>query len=256
VSILVTDAIVLHAADYLESSRIMRLVTREAGVQSVLARGARASRKRFGSAVDLYAEGQAQIQLKPGRELQTLHTFEVQQSRSAIASDLERFTAAAALAECVLRVVHDEAATQVYGTIADGFARIASANSDDIVSETLGTLWRIVSDIGLTPILAECAVCHTLLEQQIEQGDLRFSHEHGGVLCRSCASMSVGGRLLPSHARLAISDWLLSRDVSLSSPAVARSHQRLFREFLVRHAAGGRPLKAFLVWESAGWAET
>ncbi|MFN7531060.1 MAG: DNA repair protein RecO, partial [Gemmatimonas sp.] len=61
-SLLQTDAIVLHVADYLESSRILRLVTREAGVQSVVARGARSSRKRFGSAVDLFAEGQAQIQ--------------------------------------------------------------------------------------------------------------------------------------------------------------------------------------------------
>ena len=42
-SLLVTDAIVLHSADYLESSRIFRLATREAGVQSVLARGARSS---------------------------------------------------------------------------------------------------------------------------------------------------------------------------------------------------------------------
>ena len=43
-SLLVTDAIVLHAFDYLESSRIIRLLTREAGVQSALARGARKSR--------------------------------------------------------------------------------------------------------------------------------------------------------------------------------------------------------------------
>ena len=34
-----SDAIVLHAFDYLESSRILRLVTRDAGVRSVLAFG-------------------------------------------------------------------------------------------------------------------------------------------------------------------------------------------------------------------------
>ena len=51
---LVTDAIVLHAFDYLESSRILKLVTRDAGVRSVLARGARKSKKRFGAALDLY----------------------------------------------------------------------------------------------------------------------------------------------------------------------------------------------------------
>ena len=54
-STLVTEAIVLHAFDYLETSRIIRLMTREAGVQSVLARGARNSRKRFGNAGDLFS---------------------------------------------------------------------------------------------------------------------------------------------------------------------------------------------------------
>ena len=37
--LLVSDAIVLHTFDYLESSRIVRLVTRDAGLRSALARG-------------------------------------------------------------------------------------------------------------------------------------------------------------------------------------------------------------------------
>jgi len=56
-TLVVTEAIVLHAFDYLESSRILKLVTRDAGVRSVLARGAKRSRRRFGAALDLYANG-------------------------------------------------------------------------------------------------------------------------------------------------------------------------------------------------------
>ena len=74
-SLTVTQAIVLHAFDYLESSRIIRLLTREGGVQSVLARGARKSRGRYGSALDLFAEGTAQIYVKPNRELHNLSSF-------------------------------------------------------------------------------------------------------------------------------------------------------------------------------------
>ena len=75
---IVTDAIVLHAFDYLESSRILRVVTREAGVRSVLARGARKSSKRFGAALDLYAQGIADLQTKPGRDLDTARVNLVQ----------------------------------------------------------------------------------------------------------------------------------------------------------------------------------
>lgn len=83
-SLLATDAIVLHAFSYLETSRILRLLTRDAGVQSVLARGARNSRKRFGSALDLFAEGTAELQLKPGRDLHTLTSFDVTKSRPGL----------------------------------------------------------------------------------------------------------------------------------------------------------------------------
>src|ERR671932_607097 len=54
-----TDAIVLHAFDYLESSRVLRLATREAGVRSAIAKGARRSTRRFGGGLDLFLLGGA-----------------------------------------------------------------------------------------------------------------------------------------------------------------------------------------------------
>src|SRR6476661_1437784 len=122
--LLVTEAIVLHAFDYLESSRIIRLLTREAGVQSALARGARKSRGRYGSALDLFAEGSAQLYVKPNRELHNLAGFEIVRTRSELAEDVERFTAASTIAELALRFGGEEANEELYGTIAVFFARI------------------------------------------------------------------------------------------------------------------------------------
>ena len=59
-SLVATEAIILHAFDYSETSRILRLATRDVGVISALARGARRSRTRFGTALDLFAQGPAQ----------------------------------------------------------------------------------------------------------------------------------------------------------------------------------------------------
>src|SRR3954464_8376370 len=98
-AILATDAIVLHSFDYLESSRILRLVTRDGGVRSALAKGARRASRRFGSAVDLFAQGNAQLHTKPGRDLDNLAGFDVTASRAGLASDLGRFAGASAIAE-------------------------------------------------------------------------------------------------------------------------------------------------------------
>src|SRR5579864_6861148 len=109
-----TDALVLQVLDYLETSRIYRLLTREAGVQSVLARGARRARSRYGSAVDLFAEGEAQLSIKPTRELQTLTAFDVSHARPGLAMSLERFTGASAIAELGLRFARDDAQPALY----------------------------------------------------------------------------------------------------------------------------------------------
>jgi DNA repair protein RecO (recombination protein O) len=247
----VTEAIVLHAFDYLESSRIVRLLTREAGVQSVLARGARKSRGRYGSALDLFAQGTAQIYVKPNRELHNLSAFEISRSREQLAHDIGRFTAASTIAELALRFAGEEASPLLFDTVVQVLDQIALSGPDDTLRDGLAGSWRIVSVLGFTPELSSCALCHTPLR---EADDATFSHSSGGIVCASCSRHAPGGRKLPAAARAAIQSWLNEEEpVSLSEPE-ARSHQRLLREFLGAHLADDRPLKAFAVWEHERWS--
>ncbi len=246
--LLLTDAIVLHVADYLESSRILRLATREAGVQSVVARGARNSRKRFGSAVDLFAEGQAQIETRPGRDLHTLVSFDVVRSHAGLAADLSRFSAASAVAECALRVVHEEAAPVVFEGLVSAFAALADSDTALASSIALGALWRLVRDTGFAPTLDACADCHEPIGRDV---DATFSHAVGGVLCARCAARAPGGRRLPASARAAISGWMRD-ELSRLAMLEVRSHQRLIREFIGQYLTDGRPLRAFSSWEAGG----
>lgn len=246
--LLVTDAIVLHVADYLESSRILRLATREAGVQSVVARGARSSRKRFGSAVDLFAEGQAQIETRAGRDLHTLVSFDVASSNPGLATDLARFSAASAIAECTLRVVHEEAAPAVYLGIRDALRVLGQSGPEQTGSLALGALWRLVRDTGYAPSLDACAECH---EPVNADADARFSHTTGGILCARCGARAPGGRRLPPSARAAIAGWMQDETAILGADEV-RAHQRLLREFLRQYLTDGRPMRAFANWENGG----
>lgn len=245
---LVTDAIILHVADYLESSRILRLVTREAGALSVVARGARNSRKRFGSAVDLFAYGQATIAVRPGRDLHTLIGFDVTDASAGLATDLSRFSAASAVAECALRFVHDEAAPQVFAGLHEAFRTMGGTGADHVGAVAVGSLWRLVRDTGFSPALEECAACHAVIEPDVE---VMFSHAMGGVLCARCAMSPLGGRRLPAAARRAVGAWMRDERVALS-PQELRAHQRLLREFLGQYLTDGRPLRAFLAWEAGG----
>lgn len=261
-SLLVTDAIVLHAFDYLESSRIIRLLTREAGVQSVLARGARKSRGRYGSALDLFAEGTAQLYIKPNRELHNLSSFELTRARNELAFDIGRFTAASAIAELALRFGGEEANPLLYETVAESLDLLAQSSPAKTVEDGLAGCWRIISVLGFTPELSSCALCHTPLR---EADDATFSHAAGGIICPSCSRLAPIGRRIPASARQAIRGWL-EAEVRLETVRVdaapaheigeneGRSHQRLLREFIGAHVGDDRPLRAFAVWEHDRWS--
>lgn len=259
-SLLVTDAIVLHAFDYLESSRIIRLLTREAGVQSVLARGARKSRGRYGSALDIFAEGAAQLYIKPNRELHNLSSFEVSRARSELAFDIGRFTAAAAIAELALRFGGEDGNPLLYDTVAESLDVLTQALPGATVEEGLAGCWRIISVLGFTPELTSCALCHTPLR---DTDDATFSHAAGGIVCTSCSRRAPVGRRLPATARHVIRNWL-ETEVRVETAAgdsasqlgenEGRSHQRLLREFIGAHVGDDRPLRAFAVWEHERWS--
>jgi len=250
-SLTVTEAIVLHAFDYLESSRIIRLLTREGGVQSVLARGARKSRGRYGSALDLFAEGTAQIYVKPNRELQNLSSFEVSRSRGELAHDIGRFTAASTIAELALRFAGEDSGPVLYDTVVDVLDRLARSSPEHTIEDGLAACWRIVSVLGFTPELSSCALCHTPLR---DADEATFSHGSGGIICPSCSKLAPTGRKIPETARAAIRRWLEGEESTSLSDAEARSHQRLLREFLGAHLSDDRPLRAFAVWEHERWS--
>jgi DNA repair protein RecO (recombination protein O) len=245
-----TSAVVLHAFDYLETSRILRLATRDAGVVSVLARGARRSRQRFGPALDLFVEGAAEIHIRPGRELQTLAAFEVTRARTGIALDIGRFTAANVLAELVLRFGHDEY-EPLYDALVAALDAVSVAAPERAVEVGLAGAWHLVATLGFAPAVDVCASCHAEIDSS---ASALFSHPAGGVLCVSCGANAGPARTLQPHVREALGAWLEGQEApSGLSDLEARAHQRLLREFLREHLSDDRPLRALDVWERGRW---
>lgn len=244
-ALLVTDAIVLHGMEYLESSRIFRLLTRDGGVQAVIAKGARRPKSRFGAALDLFAQGSAQLLLKSGRDLQTLTAFDVARARSALAEDLGRFNGAAAIAEVVLRFAHDDSGPEFFAIVERALDEVAAAPPGTARERTAGAIWRIVAALGFTPSLDDCSICHAPVA--VAEAVL-FHHRAGGILCDRCARSHGGGRAIPREALDALRAWL-GGDASLALGArEGRAHQRLLHEFVREHLAEGRAMRAFDAW--------
>lgn len=248
-TVIVTEAVILHAFDYLESSRILRLATREAGLQSVLARGVRRPKSRFGSGLDLFTEGTAQIAVRPGRDLQTLTGFDVARRRSALGEDLDRFAGANALAEMALRFGGDEAAPELFDVLVSALDAVAAAPAEQASETALAGAWRLVAEMGFAPALDSCASCHDEIAADVES---RFSHSAGGALCPRCGAPAGQARTLPASARAALMAWIGDASAERLGGADVRAHQRLLREFLMWHLADGKELRAYAMWEGNG----
>ncbi len=245
--LITTEAIVLHAFDYRETSRIVRLITREMGIVSAIARGARRPRSKFGAALDLFAGGEAQVTTTMGRDLHTLTAFDATHARPALAAALDRFAAASAIAELLLRFAPEQEDAPLLAAATDALDALADAPAGGAAAVALAGAWCLVAELGFAPSLDECVACHRAIEADAMVG---FHHRAGGALCSACAGEAPLARKVPPDARAMIRAWLGRLPTSpLDEPSV-RAHQRLLREFLEEHLTdGGRPLRALAAWE-------
>jgi DNA repair protein RecO (recombination protein O) len=250
VRLIESQSLVLHVFDYRETSCIVRLATRDAGIVSVIARGARRPKSRFGPALDLFMSGVAHLSLHPTNDLHTLTAFDSTRARPELAESMARFTAASALAEVCLRFAKEDDSGRVHDGATDLLDAIGLARSADVAALALAGMWRVVAELGFAPSMNQCASCHIDLETS---ATVTFHHRAGGALCDRCARSSQGGRSLPPDARHLVASWLDGSEGALDANddgKSARAHQRLLREFLEEHLGDGRPLRAFLTWET------
>jgi DNA repair protein RecO (recombination protein O) len=244
-----TPAIVLSALRYSETSKIVRLATRDFGVQSAIAKGALRPKSRFGAALQLLSEGQAQLHMKEHRELHLLSAFDVRQLHVGLASDLERYAVACALSEVMLRFAPADAHPESFELLRQALAELESAVQSEVDALGLRLLWQMVSVLGFAPSIEVCVIDGTSLPP----GPLPFSTRDGGALCSTCAPLH-GATHLPEEARADL--------VALLEPAAAlprfdrkhgAAHRRLLARYIRYHLGEGAELPALEFWMQQPW---
>jgi DNA repair protein RecO (recombination protein O) len=245
-----TPAIVLSSVRYSETSKVVRLATREHGVQSAIAKGALRSRSRFGAALQTLSEGQARLLVKEHRELHILAGFDLLRLHVGLASDLERYATASALAEVMLRFAPADPHPESYDLLRDALSLLEVAPSGELEPLGFRVLWQLVSSLGFAPALDACVRDGTVLPRD---GGLAFSTREGGALCAACAA-GLGAVQLPTDARADLGS-LLDAEAELPHLDVrhAESHRRLLARYIRYHLGEGAELPALDFWLRRPW---
>ncbi len=257
--LLTSPALILHVMPYGETSKIVRLLTREAGLLSGLARGARGRKSRTGPRLDLFAAGTASLLLKETRDLHPLTAFEITTAHAPLAHDVTRFAAASALAEIALRCANEEPHPEIFDAVSAGMDAIESAPEELLDGAALVACWGLVVALGFQPALDHCAVCGTPLSAPgllSPVSAVAFSAEQGGALCPVHRAAAPYRPLKPDDAA-ALAQLVTGR---LPDPPLdarhAMAHRRLLVAFIRHHLAENRALPALAFWDAESWNAT
>lgn len=243
-ALLSSEAIILQVFKYGDTSKILRLLTRTAGVQSVIAKGAANPKSKYGGVLEPFTEGVASFYAKENRDLHTLGSFELSRTRQALGADLVRFGGASLIAELVMRAGIEEPDAHLFGLVSNMLDRIAQADRSASESVVLGEAWALIAQLGFAPALDECISCG---REIAAEEDASFDYVAGGVRCTEC-SAGMPGRVLPPAARTALVRLMRGEHLILERTA---AHWRLLARFLTHHVVDGASLKSLAFLEES-----
>lgn len=195
----VSDAIILHHRDYGEGDRIVTFLTPEDGICKGFARNARASRKRFGPALEPFAQVRLHYSANTRGELLSLREAELLNLRVGLRRELQTLSLAAYGCEVIEALGGGHGHPEIFALLAAYLDHLATAGATPEARLLLEV--RLLFHSGYAPHLQHCAACNGPLP-----ATFAFSAAQGGSLCPACAPpglISVSLGTIGTLARLA-----------------------------------------------------
>ena len=222
-SVVSTPAVLLRSFNYSETSRVLRLYTKDLGLVSVMAKGVRRAGARGHGGLDMFA---------------------VEEAGGSLARDVLRFAGASVLAEIVLLHAGPDPSPQVFERLTNALRRIDAVPREGIIGAVLAEGWMLVTTLGYEPQIELCVHCGRALGATEV---LRFDFSAGGVRCSDCASDHSGPRVGPGARQQLVALLQGTAPEALGKP---RAHLRLLHDFVTYHISGSKPLKTFRIFGS------
>lgn len=244
-----TEAIVLRARKFRDTSKILALYTKEFGKISVIAKGARGPKNKFGAALQPFAHVMAVVYKHSHRDLHLLSQCDVITEFRRLPEDIDKFTASMSILELVGHVAHDEDRNVEFFDLL--LTSLRAMNDATKNAANIRFYFEIhLSDIlGFRPNFVSCCGCGRPVDE-LSAGtkgeELRLGS--GGVLCNECSSSSdLGGISAGSINILQRLQKATAPDiVTHMSPSGHQTHevQAALARYLQAHVGGLHKLRA------------
>jgi DNA repair protein RecO (recombination protein O) len=235
-----TQAIVLKAVEFSESSFVLTLFTEDFGKIGALAKGARRPKGPFEGAIDLLALIRIVLLRKSSDALDLLTEARLERRFRSAQRDLTRLYAGYYVAELLSELTdtgdpHPELFAAANGTL------LALDTGEPIAESILRFEVTALRLLGHLPLLRECVGCG---REVAAEGRVAFGLTAGGVLCPQCRPghrqvASVSGEAIKALRQFAELDVDHAQGVSLE-PSVRGELRGVWNNYLA-HLMGHKP---------------
>lgn len=184
--IIKTEAIVLSKMNYGDTSSIASLFTEDLGRISVIIKGARSPKSKYGKIVDLINHLLIVLYKKESRELQLLSGADIINHYPSIKSDLNKLKYAYAITELVKNLLAEHEANK---KIFKGTVKILGKlnESNELVEIIFGRFFIFfLKEIGYELQIESCGICG----KQNLQNDAYYNFDKG-LICGECRKSAV-----------------------------------------------------------------
>ncbi len=238
-SILTTEAIVLSALDYSDSSKIVNLLTREAGRISVIAKGARQKKSKLGAVLNPPNIIQAVIYVKPNRDMQILSTADLLVHHAGIEKDYDTIKYAWAVLELVNVTLHEhEHEEKIFRAVERILQRIDSKIEDPFIS-FLRFFFFLFGELGYEIDPLTCSSC-----QKAVQPEESVFTTVKGMLCISCAESTLEKTYLSKELFFTFQCLKNGKEVIYTDELHLKKIYRMLENYATMHISSFRPLNS------------
>ncbi len=187
VEIIKNEAIVLKKINFSDSSLIVQFYTKEHGKISAIIKGARSSKSKIGSKVDLLNWVEIVYYNKEEKELQLVTQTNLIEHFSIIKSDLERLKYASAVCELIIKLVLEKDINlKLFRGVTKILSLMNKPQSDPILLFTQFLIF-FIKEIGFELTFNSCSKCgNNLIDFELNA----FSYSDG-IICENCNSDKI-----------------------------------------------------------------
>jgi len=177
-----TEGIILRKTDYGDSSNIVALYTRDFGKVSVILKGAKSPKSKYGATGDILNRVEIVFYKKEGRQVHTVSQIDLVKHYQKIKEDLDSLKYASAILEMISALTLDEEHnTRLYDGLVKIFDLMDSGENNKKYLFTKFFLF-FITELGYKIAVDNCIICSkTLLN-----GSKLFFNLDNGFMCHDC----------------------------------------------------------------------